>query len=66
MAFEFWILNRDASYPAARAASLADLRATVRSWYPRTVRLTQVTDDFGDVSFLLNGETFGHVREVAA
>lgn len=66
MPFEFWTLNPAASRPAARAATLADLRATVRGWYPRTVRLTQVTDDFGDVSFLANGETLGLVREVGA
>lgn len=57
MSFEFW---------PARAATLADLRATVRGWHTRSVRLTQKTDDFGDVAFLIDGEFYGHVVEVTA
>lgn len=61
--YEFWTNNRYTTHPACTAVSMSDLRATVRAWWPRSVRLTQVTNSHGEVSFLMNGEFYGNVVE---
>ena len=61
--YSFWPLNANA--PACSAASMADLRATVRAWFPRSVRLTQKTNAFGGYSFYVNGNLWGHITFTA-